>query len=279
MSATGETETVVIEPATIERRYWRDLWRSRELLAILAWRDVSVRYKQTVIGLIWALLRPLAVALVFALVFGRLAQMPSDGAIPYALMVMAGMSAWFLVSTVMSEAADSLVANAALVGKVYFPRLLLPLAPALAALVDFTVTLAALLVGLVAAGFPPDWRLLALPGFVALALLVALGPGLILATLNARYRDFRYALPFLLQFGLYVSPVGFSSAVVPERWRLLFDLNPAVGVIDGFRWALFAGASPLRWSSLLASLAIGLVLLALGLAAFRRAERSIVDHL
>lgn len=279
MSGMRERDVVVIEPATIERRYWRDLWRARELLLILAWRDVSVRYKQTVIGLLWALLRPLAVALVFALVFGRLAQMPSEGNIPYALMVLAGMAAWFLVSTVTSEAADSLVANAPLVGKVYFPRLILPLAPALAALVDFAVTLAALLIGLVAAGCAPDWRALFLPAFVALALLVAIGPGLLLATWNARYRDFRYALPFLLQFGLYVSPVGFSSGVVPERWRFLFELNPVVGVIDGFRWALFAGESPLRWSSLAASLAIGLALLALGLSAFRRAERSIADHL
>lgn len=268
---------MVLEAGRAERHYWRDLWAYRELFAILAWRDVAVRYKQTVIGVAWAVVRPFLTMVVFTVVFGRLAKLPSEGGAPYPVLVFAGMLPWFLFSTILGEASNSLVGNANLVGKVYFPRLIIPASSAVVALVDFAVNLA-ILFGLMAwYGFLPTWRLGLLPAFVALAVLASLGPAFLITALNVKYRDFRYIIPFIVQFGLYISPVGFSSAIVPERWRLIYSLNPVVGVIDGFRWCILGGAARLYAPGFILSLGVVALFLWLGTGYFRHTEKSFAD--
>lgn len=270
-------EELVIEPGRAERHYWRDLWRYRELFQVLAWRDISVRYKQTVIGAAWALIRPFLTMVVFTVIFGRLAGLPSDGHAPYALMVLAGMLPWTFFSAALGSAATSLVGNAHLISKVYFPRLIVPTAAVVVAFVDFLVSFAILVAMMIWYAFVPGWQVLLLPVFVVMAFLASLGMGTWLAALNVKYRDLAYVIPFLLQLGLYVSPVGFSSAIVPPEWRLLYALNPMVGIIDGFRWCLLGGASALHWPSLVLALAVTGLTLWLGIRRFRRMERSFAD--
>src|SRR5690348_15034339 len=249
-------ETIVIEPGRLERNYWRDLWRYRELFRVLAWRDLTVRYKQTVIGVAWAVIRPLLTMIVFTVIFGRIAKLPSEGAAPYPLMVFAGMLPWTFFATGLSEASNSMVSNANLISKVYFPRLIVPTATVVVAFVDFLITFIMLLVLMGWYDFPPGWRMLVLPGFIVLAVLASIGPSLWITSLNVKYRDFRYVIPFIVQFGLYISPVGFSSSVVPGEWRLLYSLNPMVGVIDGFRWCILGGQNPVYLPGLSASILI-----------------------
>ena len=270
---------LVLEAGRAERHYWRDLWTYRELFAILAWRDLAVRYKQTVIGAAWAVVRPLITMIIFTVVFGRLAKMPTNSATPYPVMVFAGMLPWFLFSTILSDASASLVTNSNLIGKVYFPRLIVPAATIAVALVDFAITLVLMLAMMAWFRFVPDWRILLLPLFVLLAIAASLGPALLMTALNVKYRDFRYIIPFVLQFGLYVSPVGFSSNAVPAQWRLLYSLNPAVSVIDGFRWCLLGGQAHLFLPGFLAGLAVIALLLWAGVAYFRRTERTFADLL
>jgi lipopolysaccharide transport system permease protein len=269
--------TIILEAGRTERNYWSDLWSYRELFAILAWRDVAVQYKQTVIGVAWAVVRPLLTMLIFTVVFSKMAKLPSEGTAPYPIMVMAGMLPWFLVSTVLSQAAGSLVTNANLISKVYFPRLIVPVASSIVALVDFMVTFVLLLGLMVVLGFFPDWRIIFLPFFVLLAILASLGPALVLTALNVRYRDFRFIVPFIVQFGMYVSPVGFASSVVPQEWRLLYSLNPIVGVIDGFRWCLLGGQSQLYLPGFLLSLGVVAFFLWLGIRTFRATEKTFAD--
>jgi len=280
MQATSLTERVtVLEPNRAEKHYWRDLWDYRELFAILAWRDVAVRYKQTIIGFAWAILRPLFTMVILTLIFGKVADLPSDGDTPYALLVFAGMLPWYLFSGVLSQASDSLVSNASLVGKVYFPRLIIPSAAAVVALVDFAISFV-ILVGLMAwYAFLPSWQIVFLPVFVALAVAASLGPALWITALNVKYRDFRYIIPFILQFGLYVSPVGFSSNVIAEEWRMLYSLNPVVGVIDGFRWCLLGDESRLYWPGFLLSLGVVAFFFWYGVRYFRRTEKTFADLL
>jgi len=268
---------IVLEPGRTEKNYWRDIWAYRELLGILAWRDVAVRYKQTVIGVAWAVVRPLLTMVIFTVIFGRLAKLPSAGAAPYPIMVFAGMLPWFLFSTVLSEASNSMVGNTNLVGKVYFPRIIIPSATALVALVDFAINLALLACLMARYGFLPTWRILFLPPFVVLAALASLGPALWMTAMNVKYRDVRYIIPFIVQFGLYISPVGFTSAVVPEKWRLWYSLNPVVGVIDGFRWSILGENSPLNLESFAISMASTLFFLWLGIWYFRHTERTFAD--
>lgn len=270
---------LVIESGRAERHYWRDLWHYRELFAILAWRDVAVQYKQTVIGAAWAIIRPLLTLLVFTGIFGGLANLPSEGGSPYPVMVMAGMLPWFLFSTMLSNGSGSLVQNANLISKVYFPRLIVPVASSCVALVDFAITFLLLLGMMVIFGTLPDWRIILLPAFILLAIVAALGPALIMASLNVRYRDFRFIVPFVVQFGLYMSPVGFSSSVIPEEWRLLYSMNPVVGVIDGFRWCLLGGDTPLYLPGFFASLAVAALLLWIGVRTFRWTEKTFADLL
>jgi lipopolysaccharide transport system permease protein len=268
---------LVLKAGRAERHYWRDLWAYRELFAILAWRDVAVRYKQTVIGVTWAVIRPFLTMVVFTVVFGRIANLPSEASAPYPLMVFAGLLPWFLFSTILSEASSSLLGNANLIGKVYFPRIIIPTSSAVVALVDFGINLAMLFVLMIWYGFAPSWHIVLLPCFVALAMLASLGPALLITALNVKYRDFRYIIPFIIQFGLYVSPVGFSSAVVPAQWRFWYSLNPVVGVIDGFRWCLLGGESTLYARGFLLSLGVVAFFLWLGITYFRRTERSFAD--
>jgi len=268
---------IVIEPGRTEKNYWLDLWRYRELFYILAWRDISVRYKQTVIGVAWAVLRPFLTMVVFTVIFGKVAKLPSDGAAPYAVMVFAGMLPWSLFSTSLGEASNSLIANANLITKVYFPRLIIPTATVVTAFVDFAISFVMLLLLMVWYQFWPTWNMLLLPGFIVLALLASLGPSLWITSLNVKYRDFRYVIPFIVQFGLYVSPVGFSSNVIPDRWRLVYSLNPMVGVIDGFRWCILGGESPLYWPGFALSLLVVAFFLWLGLRQFRKMEKTFAD--
>jgi len=270
-------EIIVIEPGRHERNYWADLWRYRELFRVLAWRDLAVRYKQTAIGAAWAVIRPVITMLVFTVIFGRIAKLPSDGTAPYPLMVFAGMLPWTFFSTGLSEASNSLVSNANLISKVYFPRLIVPTATVVVAFVDFLITFSILILLMAWYQYLPSWRILVLPAFTLLAFLASMGPALWITALNVKYRDFRYVIPFIVQFGLYVSPVGFSSSVVPEEWRLLYSLNPMVGVIDGFRWCILGGQSALHLSDLAVSVAVAGFFLWFGIHRFRKTERSFAD--
>jgi len=236
---------IIIEPNRRERHYWLDLWQYRELFRILAWRDLSVRYKQTVIGVLWALIRPILTTLIFTVIFGRIARLPSDGSTPYTLMVFAGILPWTLLSTSFADAANSLIADTSLISKVYFPRMIVPTAMIVVALTDFLISFGMMIALMAWYQFLPNWQILLLPVFILAAIFTTLGPALWVSALNVRYRDFRYIVPFIVQFGMYISPVGFSSSVIPEQWRPLYYLNPMAGIIDGFRWCMLGAQTPL----------------------------------
>ena len=270
-------EELVIEAGRWERHYWRDCWRYRELLYFLAWRDVKVRYKQTLIGVAWVVLRPLLTMLVLTVVFSRVAGLGQDLAVPYALLVMAGLLPWQFFSSAFAESGNSLVGNAQMVAKVYFPRIMVPFSSVLAGLVDFAVTLLLLIPLMAWYGHWPDWQVLLLPLFLVLGLAITLGAGISLAALNVRYRDVRFVIPFVAQFGLYLSPVGFSATEIPQDWRWLYDLNPMVGVIEGFRWCLLNHAVPLPLGAVLNSALFAVALLWLGIRYFRRVEKTFAD--
>jgi lipopolysaccharide transport system permease protein len=270
-------QELVIEPGHSEKNYWSDLWRYRELFYILAWRDVSVRYKQTAIGVIWAILRPFLAMVIFTVVFGRIAKMPSNG-IPYPILVFAAMLPWQFFSSALLEASNSLIANTNLISKIYFPRLIIPAGTVITSLVDLSISAVLLGVLMVCFRFMPDWRVLTLPFFTLLAFLAALGPGLLLTALNVKFRDFRYVVPFIAQFGLFISPVGFSSDVIPQQWRLAYSLNPMVGVIDGFRWAICRGGTgEFYLPGFALSLVVIILFLLIGIWYFRRTEKSFAD--
>jgi lipopolysaccharide transport system permease protein len=272
----SEPFDLVIEPRQSIRRFWRELWSYRELFYFLSWRDVLVQYKQTLVGVMWSVLRPLLAMLVFTFIFGRLARLPAEG-IPYPVLVFCGMLPWHFFAATLSESSNSLVGNANLISKIYFPRLIVPASTLLVGLVDFLVSFALLFALLGWHGIWPDWHWLALPLFLLLAAAAALGAGLWFAAWNVKYRDFRYIIPFVVQFGLYVSPVGFSSTILPAPWRLAYALNPMVGVIDGFRWALSGGRTAIDLQTIMIAIAVSLLLLGSGLLHFRRAEREFAD--
>ena len=268
---------LVIEPGRTERNYWRDLWRYRELFLFLAWRDILVRYKQTVIGVAWALVRPFLTMVVLTFVFSKVAHLKSPRGIPYPLVVMAAMLPWQFFATALSESSNSLVGNATLISKVYFPRLVVPAGSVITTFIDFLITLVLMGLMMLWYGFLPDWRIILLPGFMILVCACAFGAGLWLCALNIKYRDFRHIVPFIVQFGLYISPVGFSSTIVPEQWRILYSLNPMVGVIEGFRWTLLRGQSSLSLFSLVSSTSVTLLFAASGIWYFRRMEKTFAD--
>ena len=270
-------DLIVLEAGRRERHYWLDLWRYRELFRVLAWRDLAVRYKQTAIGVLWALIRPFLTMLVFTIIFGQLARLPPDGTAPYPLMVFAGILPWTFFSSGLSEASNSLINNANLISKVYFPRLIVPMATVVVAFVDFLISFLILVLLMAWYNFLPDWRMLLLPVFIVLAFFASVGPAVWITALNVKYRDFRYVLPFIVQFGLYVSPVGFSSNVVPEQWRLLYSLNPMVGIIDGFRWCILGGQSELYLPGLAMSIGLTAFFLWFGIQRFRKMENSFAD--
>ena len=267
----------IIEAGRTEKNYWRDIWNYRELFQVLAWRDLSVRYKQTVIGILWAVVRPVLTMVVFTVIFGKLAKMPSPGDIPYPLLVFAGMLPWQFFATALGDASNSLTSNANLISKVYFPRLIIPAATVVVAFVDFLISFSILIAMMVWYQFVPSWQIVFLPAFIALALCASFGPALWITALNVKYRDFKYIIPFLIQIGLYVSPVGFSSTIVPESWRLLYSLNPMVGVIDGFRWCILGGECRIYWPGFYCSIAVTLFFLWLGIRQFRKMEKSFAD--
>lgn len=266
----------VIEPGSSSSTYWSDLLRYRELLFFLAWRDIIVQYKQTVFGLAWAIIRPALPLVVFTVVFGQLANLPSGGT-PYPLLVLAGLLPWQLFAVALADIGNSIVGNGGLVSKIYFPRLIVPLGAVVRSLIDFAIA-SLLLVALMAwYGVAPDARIFALPLFFLIAVAAAFGAGVWAAALSIKYRDFRFIVPLILQFGLYISPVGFSSAIVPEKWRLLYAANPMVAVIDGFRWSLLGGEAGIYWPGLLLAVAIVSALLLSGVAYFRKTERTFAD--
>jgi lipopolysaccharide transport system permease protein len=272
----ADKETLIIEAGRTERHYWKDLWRYRELFYFLAWRDILVRYKQTAIGIAWALVRPFLTMVVFTVVFGRFAKLPSEGA-PYPIMVFAAMLPWQFFSNALSEASGSLIGDASLISKVYFPRLIIPSSAVITSFVDFLISVVILAGLMVWYGFIPSWRMLYLPLFIAIAFAAAMGAGLWLTALNVKYRDFRYIIPFIVQFGLYISPVGFSSSIVPDKWRILYSLNPMVGVIDGFRWAILGGEVRIFWPGFFVSLGLVALLFITGIWFFRKTEKTFAD--
>jgi len=268
---------LIIEAGGTERQYWKDIWRYRELFYFLAWRDILVRYKQTAIGVAWALIRPFLTMVVFTIVFGKIANLPSEGTAPYPILVFSAMLPWQFFANSLSESSNSLISNANLISKVYFPRLVVPTSAVVVSFVDFMIS-GTILIGLMAwYNFIPSWRIITLPLFILIAFAASMGAGLWLASLNVQYRDFRYIVPFIVQFGLYISPVGFSSQIVPEQWRLLYSLNPMVGVIDGFRWAILGNQSNLYLPGFSLSLFLVLLLLWSGIWFFRKMERSFAD--
>ncbi|MDQ3323547.1 MAG: ABC transporter permease [Acidobacteriota bacterium] len=271
-----EIEELVIQAGGAEKHYWRDLWRYRELFYFLSWRDILVRYKQTELGVVWALIQPLLTMIVFSVIFGAIAKLPTGGA-PYPILVFAALLPWQLFAGSMTACGNSLVNNANLLSKVYFPRLIVPASAIVVSFVDFLVSGIILLGLMIWYEQVPTWRVLALPVFILIAGATALGAGLWLAALTVKYRDFRYVVPFIVQLGLFVSPIGFSSDLVPEEWRLLYSLNPLVGVIDGFRWAILGGDTHLNLLGFSLSLTIVLTLLTSGIWYFRRMERTFAD--
>lgn len=267
---------LVIEAGRAERQYWKDLWLFRELFLILTWRDVAVQYKQTMVGILWAVLRPLLTMAAFTFVFAKVAKLPSEGEAPYALMVFVAMLPWQLFATALTSTANSLVANSNLVSKIYFPRIIVPVATIGVAVTDFLISFTLLCGMMVWFQFVPPIQAAAVIPLTLLAALVALGPGLIFCALNVTYRDFRIIVPFITQFGLYISPVGFSSSIVPVKWKILYECNPMVGVIDGFRWAIL-GSIDFPQRALLISCGCALFFLLVGVKVFRATERTFAD--
>ncbi len=265
-----------IEAGKTERHYWMDLWRYRELFYILAWRDIAVRYKQTVFGILWAVLRPLITMVIFVVVFDKIAKLPSEG-VPYPIFVFAAMLPWTFFATAFADASNSLIGNANLISKVYFPRLIIPAASVIVAVIDFLISFSILVALMVWFAYWPDWHIITLLIFLLMAFFAALGTGLFVASLNIKYRDFRFIVPFIVQLGLYISPVGFSSSIVPEQYRVIYYLNPMVGVIDGFRWAISGGKTPINDTELLMSALMILLIICLGVFNFRKTEKTFAD--
>lgn len=265
-----------IEAGKSERHYWADLWRYRELFYILAWRDISVRYKQTVIGVLWAVLRPLLTMMIFVVVFGKIAKLPSEG-VPYPIFVFAAMLPWMFFSSAFADASNSLISNVNLISKVYFPRLIIPTASVIVSVVDFLISFAILIALMAWYSYWPGWQVLTLPGFLLISFIATIGVGLFFAALNVKYRDFRFVIPFIVQLGLYISPVGFSTTIVPEQYRIFYYLNPMVGVIDGFRWALSGGTTALNQTELIMSVSVALTMFLVGIVHFRKTEKLFAD--
>jgi len=271
-----KSQEIIIEAGRTERQYWKDLWKYRELFYFLAWRDILVRYKQTVIGVLWALIRPLLIMVVFTIVFGKLAKLPSAG-VPYPILVFTALLPWQFFSNSLTESSSSLINNSNLISKVYFPRLVVPTSSVIVSFVDFIISGAILFVLMLWYDFWPTWRVLTLPFFILIAFAASMGAGLWISALNVKYRDFRYIVPFIVQFGLYISPIGFSSSVVPEKWRLLYSLNPMVGVIEGFRWAILGENIEYYIPGFTLSICIVILIFTGGMWFFRKTEKTFAD--
>jgi len=267
---------IIIEPKKSSAQYWTAIWAQRELLFFLAWRDILVRYKQTIIGILWSVLRPLLTMFFFTIVFNKLAGLES-GKIPYPVMVLAGVVPWQFFSSALVDSSNSLLSNSNMVSKIYFPRLILPMSAILGNLVDFLISFILLLLLMAFYKMPPTWHIILVVPMILLTIYALLGFGFWFSALNARYRDFRYIVPFMLQMGLFVSPIGFSSEVVPEKWRILYSMNPMVSIIDGFRWVITAGEFPIIWSSFFVSFVVMTIIFYSGLKYFQKAENNLAD--
>ncbi len=275
------TTDLIIEAGRNEKNYWGDLWRYRELFYILSWRDIKVRYKQTTMGAAWGIIRPLLTMIIFSLVFGRVANLAKSSAYPYPLLVFSGLLPWQFFSTALSDAGNSLISNTNLISKVYFPRMIVPASAVITSLVDFAISFGILLVMMVFLHFAPSSRIFLLPVFILLTLLVSIGTGLFVTALNVKFRDFRYIIPFVMQIGVYITPVGYSSARIAqqfsERARFWYSLNPVVGIIDGFRWCILG--EPLYWPAQILSLVMTVFFLCLGVWYFRKTEKGFADNI
>lgn len=274
-------DELIIEAGRGEKHYWKDLWRYKELFYILSWRDIKVRYKQTTIGAAWAIIRPLLTMIVFAFIFGRVAGMANQSAAPYMIIVFAGLLPWQFFANALSEASNSLIGNTNLISKIYFPRMIIPASSIITSLVDFGISFAILLVLMVIYRFAPPIQILALPLFIVLTFLLAFGTGLYATALNVKYRDFRYIIPFIIQYGIYISPVGFTTDKIVERigegaqnW---IYLNPLTGIIDGFRWCIVGDA--MYWPGFLISVSVIVFFLLVGVWYFRKTEKSFADNI
>jgi lipopolysaccharide transport system permease protein len=271
-----EKYEIVITPGKTMKNYWKELMSFRELFFILAWRDITVRYKQTVLGIMWTILRPILTMIVLTIVFSKIAKLPSEG-VPYPLLVLVGMIPWQLFSSALSESSNSLISNASLLTKVYFPRIILPSSTIIATLVDFVISMILVFILMIYYNQIPSYRIIFMPFFLLLVLISSLGIGFFVASVNVKYRDFRYIVPFFVQFGLYITPVGFTSQIVSENWKLYYYLNPMAGAIDGFRWALLSNQSVIYLPGLLLSFTISILCLIFGIWYFRKTEKKFAD--
>lgn len=269
---------IIIEPGKSEKNYWKDLWRYRELFYILSWRDIKVRYKQTTLGILWAVIRPLLTLLIFTFVFGKLAKLEASSTVPYAIIVFAGLLPWYFFANALTESSNSLIGNERLITKVYFPRLIIPAAAVITSFIDFLISFVILLAVFIFYRYTPPVNIALLPLYWIMMFGASLGPGLYLTALNVKYRDFRYIIPFIVQFGLFISPVGFSSSLVPEQWKWAYALNPMTGVIDGFRWCIVKDApNPLFDYPFYISLGVTIFFVILALHQFRKMEKNFAD--
>jgi lipopolysaccharide transport system permease protein len=269
---------IVIEPGRTEKNYWKDLWRYRELFYILSWRDIKVRYKQTTLGVLWAVIRPLLTMIVFTFVFRNLAKMNVDGNAPYSIMVFAGLLPWQFFANALTESSNSLIGNERLISKIYFPRLIIPASSVITSFIDFLISFIILLALFVIYGYMPPVEIFLMPFLWIMVVIASLGPGLYLSALNVKYRDFKHIIPFIVQFGLFISPVGFSSSVIPAKWQWLYALNPMVGVIDGFRWCIVRDApNPFQHYPFYISMGVIILFMGLSIFQFRKMERKFAD--
>lgn len=268
-------QKIIIEAGKQDSQYFHDIYIYRELFYIFAWRDISVRYKQTILGIAWAIIRPVLTMVVFSIVFGKLAKLPSEGNVPYPILVFAALLPWHFFANALHESANSLLTNEKLITKVYFPRMIIPCSSVIVSFVDFLLAFMIFMGIMVYYRFLPDIKIVMLPFFISIAFIASLGIGLFVASLNVKYRDFRHVIPFIIQFGLYISPVGFSSSIIPEKYYIWYSLNPMVGIIDGFRWCILG--TPLRWESAALSLALSILLFFIGFKNFRRTEDYFAD--
>jgi lipopolysaccharide transport system permease protein len=268
---------LIIEPDHLEKNYWRDLWRYRELFYILAWRDVKVRYKQTVLGVAWSIIRPFLTMVIFTLVFSKLAKLPSEGTAPYSVLVFAAMLPWQFFANSLQESSNSMIGNVNLITKVFFPRIIIPTSTVIVSLLDFLISLTLLMIMMIWYSYLPPLQILLIPLFLLLAFITSFGIGIFITALNVKYRDFRYIVPFIVQFGLYISPVGFSSSIVPEEFRIIYSLNPMVGIIDGFRWCIIGSKNDMLLISLALSVFVSITISFFALKYFRKTERQFAD--
>lgn len=270
---------IIIEPGKVEKNYWKDLWKYKELFYILAWRDIKVRYKQTFIGASWGIIRPLLTMFIFTIIFNKIAKLEGPVNVPYSILVYTALLPWQFFSNALSESSSSLVSNSNLITKVYFPRLVIPFSSVVVSFIDFVISFAVLGILCIYFAFVPSWQIVFLPLFIIVSFLFSFGFGLLFTALNVRYRDFRFIIPFVIQLGLYISPIGFDSGVIPEQYRIWYDLNPMVAVIDGFRWCIVGGSIDLRFSTIISGVIVSVVTVVFGIYYFRKVEKSFADFI